>query len=483
MAWLRNRLLLVVAGSVAGLWLVSPDAPSLRRIILAAAPDQAPAWHAALTGRGEAGSSPSAPEVRVAQATSSGGRIGAPSPAVVRTDADSEASGTPSRPDDATRKLARSIQVELKRVGCYDGEVDGAWTATTRRAMQEFNRRVRASLATERPDYILLTLLQGHTPRACGDVCPLGHAMGADGACRPRALQAEERKGSPDSDPAPWAKAIAEAVASSRQAGGAADGERPGLAARDERRQSERAVAGSIGEPRRLAEESMPRGAADALVQRRAAAEKAVAEAERARAAAAAERARIAALEERKRQQTAMAQAHAEAERARRLTEAETARIEAEARRRAELIALAARAVQPKSVPLRPALPAGASALGGPVEVRSTSMSGTRPTAGPVDQPRPVEGASIAALAADAAAPEPRTEEEAPRGAAAASPPTKPRFVAPFVPPPASRVGRLPPRPRLAPPARVVQRPAAVYRYTAAPSVQSIFLRTQRGSP
>ncbi len=69
---------------------------------------------------------------------------------------------------EAHRSLTRGIQRELARVGCFAGEVDGEWTATTRAAMTTFNETIRVQLPVTGPDYILLTLLQGHTTRACG---------------------------------------------------------------------------------------------------------------------------------------------------------------------------------------------------------------------------------------------------------------------------------------------------------------------------
>ncbi len=90
--------------------------------------------------------------------------------------------------EEARRVLARDIQTELKRVGCYDGDVDGQWNTATRKAMGAFNERVNATLPTEAPDFILLTLVQGHTARACGRTCPTGQALAGDGRCLPRAL-------------------------------------------------------------------------------------------------------------------------------------------------------------------------------------------------------------------------------------------------------------------------------------------------------
>ncbi len=95
--------------------------------------------------------------------------------------------------DEASRRsLTRSIQAELKRVGCFDGEADGAWSPATRRAMKTFTERVNASLPVEEPDYILLTLLQGQTTRACGKGCPVGQVALADGRCEPRAILAQQ---------------------------------------------------------------------------------------------------------------------------------------------------------------------------------------------------------------------------------------------------------------------------------------------------
>lgn len=76
--------------------------------------------------------------------------------------------GPPSLEIEAHRVLARSIQQELVRVGCFSGSTDGNWSEATRSAMSEFVAGVGARLPVAAPDYILLTLLQGHTAKACG---------------------------------------------------------------------------------------------------------------------------------------------------------------------------------------------------------------------------------------------------------------------------------------------------------------------------
>ena len=63
--------------------------------------------------------------------------------------------------------LTRQLQSELKRAGCYDGEISGVWTPRTREAMKAFTTRVNATLPVDKPDHVLLALLQGHQGVAC----------------------------------------------------------------------------------------------------------------------------------------------------------------------------------------------------------------------------------------------------------------------------------------------------------------------------
>ncbi len=84
--------------------------------------------------------------------------------------------------------LVASIQQELGRVGCYAGTADGVWSESTRAAMQSFNTSVRVNLPTAQPDYILLTLLQGHSARACTRACD---AVLAGGTCADPTLEAK----------------------------------------------------------------------------------------------------------------------------------------------------------------------------------------------------------------------------------------------------------------------------------------------------
>ena len=106
-----------------------------------------------------------------------------------------QAAKRPGRNDDEARlTLTREIQRELKRVGCFEGAADGAWTADTRQAMKTFIDRVNATLPIDEPDHILKTLVQGHPGNACGKSCPAGQGMSSDGKCLPTAIIAQSAK-------------------------------------------------------------------------------------------------------------------------------------------------------------------------------------------------------------------------------------------------------------------------------------------------
>ena len=93
----------------------------------------------------------------------------------------------PSLADDPVR-FVREVQRELKRVGCYSKEIDGEWSPTTRRAMKDFTDRANAVLPLDRPDPVLLALLQSQTKVMCGNTCPAGQDLTKDSSCLSSAL-------------------------------------------------------------------------------------------------------------------------------------------------------------------------------------------------------------------------------------------------------------------------------------------------------
>jgi hypothetical protein len=89
--------------------------------------------------------------------------------------------------------LARELQRELKRVGCYHNALNGEWTPLTRRAMKDFIDRVNAVLPLDAPSPVLLALLKTHAEIVCSDSCPAGEGL-ADNRCLPDAVLAAAAK-------------------------------------------------------------------------------------------------------------------------------------------------------------------------------------------------------------------------------------------------------------------------------------------------
>jgi hypothetical protein len=89
--------------------------------------------------------------------------------------------------------LARELQKELRRVGCYDGAVNGSWTPATQRAMKTFTDRVNASLPIDKPDPILYVMVKGQSDQICGMPCPAGQDFSEDGRCLPLGIIAKAK--------------------------------------------------------------------------------------------------------------------------------------------------------------------------------------------------------------------------------------------------------------------------------------------------
>ena len=106
----------------------------------------------------------------------------------------SRSSGQPLSSSEA---ITRELQKELKRVGCYTGQLNGGWTRSTREAMQAFSDRVNAKLPTDKPDSILLALVQGQSEKVCGVPCPSGQSLNHTQQCTPNALLARSGRTNP----------------------------------------------------------------------------------------------------------------------------------------------------------------------------------------------------------------------------------------------------------------------------------------------
>jgi hypothetical protein len=77
------------------------------------------------------------------------------------------------------RVLARTLQGELRRVGCDPGAVDGNWSRKSREALEKFSIQAGLKLDTETPSVGALEAVKGQRGRVCPLVCGAGqHEQG-----------------------------------------------------------------------------------------------------------------------------------------------------------------------------------------------------------------------------------------------------------------------------------------------------------------
>lgn len=82
-------------------------------------------------------------------------------------------------------ELARDLQRELKRVGCYAGEVDGSWGPGSKRAAQSFMHHINSAVPTDEPDLVQLTLVRSFAGTACAAPCPPDRMVPGTSRCLP----------------------------------------------------------------------------------------------------------------------------------------------------------------------------------------------------------------------------------------------------------------------------------------------------------
>lgn len=98
------------------------------------------------------------------------------------------AEATAPDPKLSSQEIARSIQIELKRVGCFTGSIGGDWNATAQRALDSFNKRSGTKLDVKLASLEILDVIKAKSARVCPLVCE--HGFRADGeqcvkiACR-----------------------------------------------------------------------------------------------------------------------------------------------------------------------------------------------------------------------------------------------------------------------------------------------------------
>ncbi len=97
-------------------------------------------------------------------------------------------------------RLVRDLQSELRRIGCYHGQIDGAWGPGSKYAIRDFLQRVNSALPPEDPDYIMLSLLRSHRGTVCGQPCASGYDRSSSGRCIPHTVTARNTEPSTTRD-------------------------------------------------------------------------------------------------------------------------------------------------------------------------------------------------------------------------------------------------------------------------------------------
>jgi hypothetical protein len=70
--------------------------------------------------------------------------------------------------------IARGLQGELSRVGCYSGNIDGDWNAASRRALQNFNKHAGTKLEVDVANFNAIAVIRSRMSRICPLVCDRG---------------------------------------------------------------------------------------------------------------------------------------------------------------------------------------------------------------------------------------------------------------------------------------------------------------------
>lgn len=75
--------------------------------------------------------------------------------------------------------LSRSVQTELRRVGCFSGQADGNWSTSSQRSLSQFNRYAGTKLDVKVASSDALDAVKSKQSRVCPLVCD--HGFKADG--------------------------------------------------------------------------------------------------------------------------------------------------------------------------------------------------------------------------------------------------------------------------------------------------------------
>jgi uncharacterized caspase-like protein len=92
------------------------------------------------------------------------------------------AEAAPPAAQSPVEDLTRPIQIELTRLGCDPGKIDGEWGESSRDAAKRFKRHAKASLDVDEPSQDLLSALREQHSRVCPLECGRGYRV-RNGEC------------------------------------------------------------------------------------------------------------------------------------------------------------------------------------------------------------------------------------------------------------------------------------------------------------
>lgn len=82
-------------------------------------------------------------------------------------------------PAPSQSEITKSVQSELRRVGCYSGNANGDWDSSSQRSLSQFNRNAGTRLDTKTVNADTLDAIKQKSSRVCPLVCE--HGFKADG--------------------------------------------------------------------------------------------------------------------------------------------------------------------------------------------------------------------------------------------------------------------------------------------------------------
>jgi uncharacterized caspase-like protein len=90
------------------------------------------------------------------------------------TKQDTKIAALPSPSTSSPADLTKSVQIELRRVGCLAGSADGEWNKASRRSLELFNKNAGTKLDVKLASLDALDAIKSRTARVCPLVCEYG---------------------------------------------------------------------------------------------------------------------------------------------------------------------------------------------------------------------------------------------------------------------------------------------------------------------